>query len=411
MSPPLPPYPGARDEARLLYASASVAPAEIRRKRTRELAARAIDWEFLLAGGARHRILTLLHDSLRDLPTGMPPGLWTDLEHHERRARFRNLRLLQEMLELVRDLRAGDVEALPYKGPVLAALLYPDPVLREYRDLDLIVRKADVERAARIVAERGYRTLDPLEGADAERYRSRDCQIHFRHPDSGILLELHWEVLPRPHRLGLAVEEGWDRLVDVTVAGTRCRTFPPEDQLLILCVHGGEKHRWMRLQMLSDVARLLASGTLDWPTVLERAARAGRSATVELGVLLAWALLDAPLPEDILRRALANPSVRVQAALLRGRAFHQGGGLPGHAEWRHYQDELLARARQAGLAAPRDGILRYLGGVLTPEWNDRQSLDLPAALRWAYYLYRPVRLLRLHRAGVLRRLGPRVNTE
>jgi hypothetical protein len=389
-----------------------VAPPPERAARIRALLAPGLDWHEVLQCARRNRILALLHDGLRGPLAALPPEPRAALERHERRARFRNLQHLHEMLALVRALRAGGVEALPYKGPVLGSLLYPDIALREYRDLDLIVRPSDLESARRLVVERGYEPLDRLSAAGEEKHLSADCEFHFRHPESGILLEIHWEVLPRTHRFGFAVEEAWERLVPATVSGTPCRVFAAEDLLLVLCIHGGEKHRWMRLQMLSDVARLLArEPALDWDAVLGRAAETGRAHTVELGALLAWALLDAPLPEDVLRRALASRAVRVQAALTRGRTFSPVGGLPDHAEWRHYSAELAERARRRGLSVPADGFLSYLGGVLTPEWNDRQALPLPRPLAWVHYAYRPLRLLRLHRGGLLKRLGPRFSTE
>ena len=38
----------------------------------------------------------------------------------------------------------------------------------------------------------------------------------------------------------------------VPLVNTTALTLPPEEQVLILCMHGGDKHQWSRLKWISD---------------------------------------------------------------------------------------------------------------------------------------------------------------
>ena len=44
---------------------------------------------------------------------------------------------------------------IPLKGPALAEALYPDPGLRPFTDLDLLVRREDAARAVALLGEVG----------------------------------------------------------------------------------------------------------------------------------------------------------------------------------------------------------------------------------------------------------------
>ena len=52
----------------------------------------------------------------------------------------RALWLTLELLNIHRHLQARGLEVLPYKGPVLAEALYGNVALRQFSDLDLLVR-------------------------------------------------------------------------------------------------------------------------------------------------------------------------------------------------------------------------------------------------------------------------------
>src|ERR1700687_496371 len=69
---------------------------------------------------------------------------------------LRNRRLAGELLKILGGFAQNDVEVLAFKGPILAALAYGDLSMRAFTDLDILVRRADIARAALLLMSDGY---------------------------------------------------------------------------------------------------------------------------------------------------------------------------------------------------------------------------------------------------------------
>ena len=68
----------------------------------------------------------------------------------------RTLWLTLELLNIHGHLRVRGLEVLPYKGPVLAEMLYGNVALRQFSDLHLLVRSGDLPTIKEALAELGY---------------------------------------------------------------------------------------------------------------------------------------------------------------------------------------------------------------------------------------------------------------
>jgi hypothetical protein len=366
-----------------------------------------IDWPLFADLCKQNRVIPRIRRRLDPWwASAVPPEQGRELDMLARALGAHLLGLAQEMLALLEACEAERIEALPYKGPVLASLFYDDLAERQYRDIDLLVHERDVPRVGELLLARGWTARESLDEEAQKTWLARDCELHFdREGDRA--LELHWHVLPRALANHLRTDSLWDRLVAGHLAGVPIRTFSVEDWLVLTCIHGGDKHRWTRLQMILDVAQVLARHPdLDWESVQATAREIGRERTVLLGVFLAWDLLDAPLDRAVLERIAADPVVRARAALLRGRPFDPGLKMPSYRSFAAAsaeQDEHLGRAGIAVPSGPR--LARYLGAALEPDFGDRQAFELPPALGFLHWGLRPVRIFARHGLGILRRIG------
>jgi len=109
------------------------------------------------------------------------------------------------------------------------------------------------------------------------------------------------------------------------------------------------------------------------------------------------------LPAEICSAVSRDTSLEAHAALVRGRLFRPGHGLPGFREWCAYLVADSASDAEAGSQLRR--YLRYLSTVMTPEWGDRYRLRLPGGLSFLHYVYRPARLLAEHGTALFKRLN------
>ncbi|MEE8468476.1 MAG: nucleotidyltransferase family protein [Planctomycetota bacterium] len=395
-------FPGLRPEAELLLAAAMPDRARAL-QRAREIPAGDLDLEVLLGTAVRGRLITLLLRTLRETHPELLAG--SQLEQSGRRFEWRTLRLTFELVEILRACDQRGIEAVPYKGPALAALLYDEPTERVFKDLDLLVRPEQVRPLIEMLASRGYVADPRFEIEHLQRWMGRDCELRMTRPEPETIVEVHWHVLPPHHARNLDFEGLWDRRCPFELGGLRTYSFGPEDTLLLIAIHAGEKHGWRRLQLLADVARLMHRyPDIDYGAVRAQAASAGFEEALFDGLHLAWLLLGAPLPDDLVREARSRPRVTRKVAVVLGHMFRPDCGHPSYREWSAYLALARERATELGFdAGPAPTVRAYVTDSLALRWID-QPVNLPRSLVFLYYLYRPLRLLWKHRSGILRRI-------
>lgn len=365
-------------EGALILACASVAPDRPRSSQ----AGGALDWARVMTLATRHGLRPLLHARLR-ADDGCPEPVRNDLARHYLANARHNLLLTGVLTDLLVHLAADGVEAVPFKGPVLAQDAYGSLSLREFADLDVVVRPADAERALTLLQAAGY-TLQKGAAGHARTGYHRPLA----HLDTGVEVELHWGVTQAYLNVDLDLEACWSRAHPRSVAGRSLPGFSLEDTLVLLCVHGG-KHLWLGLGWIRDVAGLLAGHPdVAWDVVADTARRAGCERMVRLGLHLAHDLLDAPLPDGMAEDLRADPAVGALAGEVVARLF--GDVTPSPSVPEQYSFYRRLRERRSDRVRLRLWLARLL---FTPIPEDREAVRLPPPLRWLYPLVRPARLV------------------
>lgn len=222
--------------------------------------------------------------------------------------------MARELLRALQALEAAGVTATPHKGPALAACLYGDFTLRQFSDLDLLVKSRDALRARRVLLEHGFISKRQIPDRALAAYVRFHCEFSFTSLEGQVLVELHWREVPWYWRLPEIPDIAWTKLDRLSVAGISVPWFAPEDLFFVLCLHGC-KHKWGTLKWLVDVAELLRTyPDLNWREMMDNARRTGTERMLALGLFLANDLLDAPVPADLLEVVRSKPSVASLAA-------------------------------------------------------------------------------------------------
>jgi len=372
-----------RPEARLLLACAHASLDAERVRQLRMIAQDHLDWDWLLARARPHGVAPLLRRHLSSsCLTAAPPHVLATLAARDRTDARRALRLTAELLRLLDLLAAHGIPAVPLKGPAVAAVLYGDVSLRPFRDLDLLVREADVPGALALLGDQGYRrqeTFTPPQEAAV----LRATRHHFLARPDGDIVELHWALGPDDLGFPQDLEDLWARLAPVCVGGREVPALAPADLLLFLCAHGA-KHLWQRLGWIADVAELVRRAELDYDALAARARAAGGGRVLRLGLFLAWDLLDAPIPAWLARSLAAHRSVTALGETVRRRLFADSPSDPSGFELLRFHIRVRERLR--------DRVRGAVRAVATPGVGDWALVRLPDSLYPLYYLVRPFRL-------------------
>jgi putative nucleotidyltransferase-like protein len=351
-------------------------------------------WNRLFLISSRHAIVPLIERRLaRSASVIVPSDVQELFRASSQQGALRSLRLSGDLVTVMRAFANANVAAAPFKGPTLATLLYGDLSLRQFEDLDILVHRADADRARAVLVALGYTAVVPL--SDDQRGSLRRSGHHEQMAlPSGTLVELHWSLNNRAFTRDSFEHYWWENQTHLSIGGMSMPTLGVEQLLLYLCLHGG-KHSWARLSWLCDLQRALQTYPgADWGLVWRLAREAGGARMVSIGLSLVESLLDgASLTASARRAGTSDSAVEEISALI---AERLRSGESGEREV-DFGVQLRARERW------RDQ-LRYTSHVLaTPHQADVSLWGLPRMLHGVYYVVRPLRLLWKH---VARRLRP-----
>jgi hypothetical protein len=276
------------------------------KSRLRDLLLPPLDWPSLLALAEDHGILGLIGTQLRDFDeSAVPIEARQKLRDWHRAYALFTMNLTAEMFRLFDGFAASGVEALVIKGPVLSVRCYGDPGLRQYGDLDLIVRDAEILRSTELMISLGYEPVVPLKAIQAGKIPG---EYVFRQSKTKLLVEFHTERTFRYHPRPLPLEILFKRQVRVVIDAREVPALAPEDELILICIHGA-KHFWERLCYVADVAAFVSNQALDWARVQSAAEEVGGERMLCVGLRVAADALGASLPASVAKRVRSDPTV------------------------------------------------------------------------------------------------------
>jgi Uncharacterised nucleotidyltransferase len=197
--------------------------------------------------------------------------------------------LLERLLLMVADrFDAADLDFRVLKGPSVAHVDYPEPSIRSFGDLDLLVRAADFGRAVEVLeANGGQRGIPELRHGFDHRF-GKGAMISM--PDD-LEIDLHRSFVAGPLGMTIDVEGLFETSTAFALADRHLAGLGAEERFLHACIHAG-LGRPPRLHSLRDVAQMGLGANLDIDRVhgLARSWRA--TAVVARAVNLAWTGLD-----------------------------------------------------------------------------------------------------------------------
>jgi hypothetical protein len=377
----------------------------------REIAARPdLDWPAVARLALRHGVALCIAAHLEALPEPIRPP--AEVAAYFARAyagnTLRNRVMFREAARLQRGLAAAGIECLILKGVALALTVYPDPALRNFADIDLLVRPQDYAAAGEVAVACGFRCEFPEPDPDCIH------QPYVLYCQEDILtdlapLEFDPELPPRKvadsrHRVvvelhrglfhdanGVAYDLPCDSLWDRPQAGTFPDGVPflhpsPEVMLFHLAAHAAD-HRFGRLMFFMDIAAVARQweGEIDWNLVAALSAEYGMSHHVYRSLELAARAFGASVPPATLETLAA-----ISAATLQNGAGREATPPP----------LSLAYVLRAPLQDPRAGFIQR---VLMAQ-NRRQLLGslrstiapTPLVMRRIYGVKHPLLLALLY---------------
>jgi len=298
-----------------------------------------IDWPALIESAIRHGVAQIVAAQVTESTEAadVPATVITCLCRLRDANGDRNRILLGETARLVESLRAAGIRRVVLKGAALAPTVYPDPALRNFADIDILVGAENLARAAEVVRHIGYPSTGPIDPRSLTHECAWECSQDIL---TGTLApELIPAHAPRlvsdyTHRVVLELHSGLIRKLEGTPAtadmapfwesvrqfeiapGRTAEMLGPEAMLVHLAIHASE-HAFGRLMFPIDAAFVIRryGAEIVWDRVVELARH--YSAVPRACQLLHYSrqICGAAIPDHVFSELRAAGRIRVDPAV------------------------------------------------------------------------------------------------
>ena len=298
-------------ELRLMLACAQSTPDSQVLAAIRKCLVNGIDWTAFVTSALDHGLTGPVGRTLAQIgPEVVPQDILDAFRTHRERTHKGNTALFAELVRILDGLAQRGIDAIPFKGPVTAIQAYNDIGLRAFRDLDFLIREADLIGALSSLGDLGYARQQGLTPPQLDMIHKLQGQEIMRRRNGRSVIEPHTRLVSSKTALALDYAELFARARPANLDGRMVLTFSPEDTLIALAIHGG-KELWWRINWVCDVATFIAANpNLDWTAVLKRARAQGCLRMVLLAVSLARMFFDASIPPAVVAAERADRRVR-----------------------------------------------------------------------------------------------------
>ena len=285
--------------------------------------------------------------------------------------------VLERLLLVVADRFARDgLDFRVLKGPAVAYLDYPDPSLRCFGDIDLLVRSDDFARAVAVLESEGGRRSVPELRSGFDRRFGKGAVILM---PGDLEIDLHRTFVAGPLGMKIDLDGLFATSTPLVLADRELPVLGREERFLHACLHAG-LGRPARLLSLRDIAQMSLNDDLDKDRMFEVADSWSARAVVARAVNLTWTTLD--LADSIALSAWASRfrpapnELRVLGAYLRGdqsytrqamaalRAIPRGRDRLAYARSHLFPQRSYLDARGAGRLNHLRRATRHLLGTL-----------------------------------------------
>ena len=265
------------------------------------------EWRALLHSHAGARLTWPLAQAIADgaLPATEAQAGEANLAHH--RSLMLDLLLERELLAVTPLLEDAGLTFLVLKGPAVARLDYPDPAMRSFGDIDLLVPAEQIDELLHVLESQGGRRRFPEPRPGYDRRFGKGASVTM---PGGHELDVHRTLAPGPYGFTIDLPALFRTAVPFDLGQTTLTALGPTERFLHACLHAILGSAPPKPAALRDVGHLLGTD-LEPDVVTATVAAWGASAPVALAIRTAVAELALELPSELVSWAAAvEPGAR-----------------------------------------------------------------------------------------------------
>jgi hypothetical protein len=223
----------------------------------------------------------------------------------------------------VEALNANGIKVIVLKGAYLSEKLYEDIALRQFSDIDLLIKEADGIRCIKILDQLGFK---PFGNSVYDMIREHTGIVHYLPMVlNGVSIEIHIRLHLKSNNYNIKVNEFIATAIPVSISGVNVYALNTYDLLIHLCVHldshfvkGG-----IQFNGFSDIVNVLDvyGADIDWSAFIESCRNHECEKVVFKYLLIAFKYFNVNIPEKIIKQyesSLSENDEKLFLSYLRG---------------------------------------------------------------------------------------------
>jgi len=376
-----------RPEDQLILSVIKLHPSPVEMEQINGLIPLVKDWDYLINTIINRGIGPLLYKKLALLTnsTQIPKVVKTKLQQVWYKTFSRSTVLYEHFRKIAEAFTSQNIPVIALKGIYLSEWLYEDIGLRQFSDIDLLVKEEYGDKCLAILAGMGYKPSKINLSKFVLSQFEKDM-VHY--PPmilDGVSIEIHIKLHQKKEKYDLIVAELWKNAIHAILNGVSVSALNNQDLLIHLCLHLDKHFRIGHVQFtcFNDITNLLEkySDTLDWEKLTASCRLYKCEEIVYLFIVMIHNYMHATVPIAIIDKygyLLTQKDEQLFCKYLKGSVGNDSNVmLSGHFEYMKNTQNLSEK-------------IRYIRDVLFPSKSfmlSRYQIKYPSLVMF-YYPYR-----------------------
>jgi len=293
----------------LRYCSRLELNAEFKEKINR-LLSQDLDWKCILEKSGEEGVSALIYKTL--LKIGgiekiVPERIFLELKETYYYQAARNTLISRESEHVLQSLEKEEVQVIIFKGLALVDLVYNDIGMRSMADIDILVKRPDLNKLDSVLRAHGYRTQLKINDLPRSSFNAqRNSLLYVSDRIGAVSIHVYWHIVNfLPYKKNIAfkinMDSIWQDSCIVMLGQGRIRIFSTHHNIIYLCLHALQ-HSYKPLLLLCDINELvrLEKDRINWDNLTQEAISFGLSKYVYYGLYLTAEILEAQIPQKTL---------------------------------------------------------------------------------------------------------------
>jgi len=293
-------------EDRLILSCIKLNPTSNELEQINDLIPDIQDWDYLVSTIIDRGIGPLLYKKLPLLTNHslVPEDIQLKLKQAYYKTFSRSTILYDTFRKIAEAFNDQNIPVITLKGIYLSEWLYQDIGLRQFSDIDLLVKEEDGDKCLDILSSLGY---VPNEFKVSEIVRKNTEMVHYPAMIcNGALIEIHTKLHKKTELYDLNVDELWKNALQTNINSVSVLRLNSNDLLIHLCLHL-DKHfctGHVQFTCFSDITNLLdkLAEIIDWKKFTESCLLYNCENIVFKYIVLVHAYMNAPVPDSIIKK-------------------------------------------------------------------------------------------------------------